>query len=38
MDRGTVLQHRATMLPNVGIVYVLGIIFMRVNREYIAEK
>ena len=30
MDKGTVLQHRATMLPNIGIVYVLGMIFVRV--------
>ena len=29
MDKGTVLQHRATMLPNVGITYVLRIIFVR---------
>ena len=26
------------MLLNVGIAYVLGIIFMRVNREYITEN
>ena len=30
MDKGTVLQHRATVLPNVGIAYVLGMIFVRV--------
>ena len=30
MDKGIVLQYRATMLPNVGITYVLGIIFVRV--------
>ena len=30
MDKGIVLQHRATMLPNVGIASVLGIIFVRV--------
>ena len=30
MDKGTVLQHRATVLPNVGITYVLGMIFVRV--------
>ena len=30
MDRGIVIQHCATMLLNVGIVYILGIIFMRV--------
>ena len=38
MDRRTVTQHCATMLPNVEIAYVSGIIFMRVNREYIAEN
>ena len=30
MDRGTVTQHCATILSNVGIAYVLGIIFVRV--------
>ena len=30
MDKGTVLQHHATMLPNVGITYVLGMISVRV--------
>ena len=30
MNKGTVLQHRAIILPNVGIVYVLGILFIRV--------
>ena len=29
MNRGTVTQHCATMLPNVGIAYVLRIISMR---------
>ena len=29
MDKGTVLQHCATILPNVGITYVLGIISVR---------
>ena len=29
MDKGTVLQHRATMLPNVGIAHVLGIMSVR---------
>ena len=38
MDKGTVLQHRATMLPNMGIAHVLEIIFVRVNREYITEN
>ena len=28
MNGGTVPQHRATMLLNVGIAYVLGIIFI----------
>ena len=30
MDRGTVIQHCAIMLPNVGIAHVLGMIFVRV--------
>ena len=30
MDKGTVTQYYATMLLNVGITRVLGIIFMRV--------
>ena len=38
MNRGTVIQHCATMLPNVGIAYVLGMIFVWANREYIAEN
>ena len=37
MNKGTVLQYRATILPNVGIVYVLGIIFVRVI-EYILPR
>ena len=28
--KGTVLQYRATMLPNMGIAHVLRIIFVRV--------
>ena len=31
MDKGTVLQHRTTVLLNVGIAHVLGIIFVRVT-------
>ena len=38
MDRGTVTQHCAIMLPNVGITHVSGMISMRANREYIAEN
>ena len=30
MDKGTVLQHRTTVLPNVGIAYISGIISVRV--------
>ena len=30
MDKGTVLQHRATVLPNVGIIHVSGMISVRV--------
>ena len=29
MDTGTVLQHRATVLPNMGIAHISGIIFVR---------
>ena len=29
MDKGTVLQHRATVLPNVGITHVSRIISVR---------
>ena len=29
MDRGTVTQHCATMLPNVGIAHVSGMISVR---------
>ena len=38
MDRGIVIQYCATMLPNVGRAYVLRIIFVRANREYIAKN
>ena len=31
-------EHRATILPNVGIIYVLGIISVRVDRKYITEN
>ena len=30
-------EYRATMLPNVGIVYISGVISTRVYKEYIAE-
>ena len=38
MDKGTVLQHRATVLPNVGIVYVLGMIFVRVIKRILPRN
>ena len=38
MDKGTVLQHRATVLPNVGIIYVLGIIFVRVIKRILPRN
>ena len=38
MDRETVTQHCATILLNMGITYVLRMIFVRVNREYIAKN
>ena len=31
MDKGMVMQHRATILPNVGIAYVLGMILLTVG-------
>ena len=31
-------EHRVTMLLNVGIAYVLGVISVRVNKEYITEN
>ena len=33
MDKGIILEHRATVLPNVGIAYVSGIIFVRVIKR-----
>ena len=38
MDKGNVLQHGATMLPNVGITHVSGIISVQVNGEYITKN
>ena len=38
MDKGTVLQHRATVLPNVGIAYVLGIIFVRAIKRILPRN
>ena len=38
MDKGTVLQHRATVLPNVGIIHVLGIIFMQVIKRILPKN
>ena len=29
MNKGIVLQHRVTVLPNVGIAHILGIISVR---------
>ena len=30
MDKGTVSQYCSIILPNVGIIYISGIIFIRV--------
>ena len=33
MDKGTILQHRATILPNIGITYISGITFVRATER-----
>ena len=38
MDKGTLLQHRATVLPNVGIPHVSGIIFVRVIKRILPRN
>ena len=38
MDKGTVLQHRATVLPNVGIAYVLRMISVRVIKRILPRN
>ena len=38
MDTGTVLQYRATVLPNMGIAYVLGMIFERVIKRILQRN
>ena len=38
MDKGIVLQYRATILPNVGIAYISGIIFMRIIKRILARN
>ena len=38
MDKGTVLQHRATVLPNVGITYVSGMISVRVIKRILPRN
>ena len=38
MDKGTVMQYRAKVLPNVGITYVLGIIFVRVIKRILPRN
>ena len=38
MDKGTVLQHRATVLLNVGITSVLGMIFVRVIKRILLRN
>ena len=38
MDKGTVLQHRATVLPNMGITHVLRIISMRAIKRILPRN
>ena len=38
MDKGTVLQHRATMLLNVGITHILRMIFVRVIKRILPRN
>ena len=38
MDKGTVLQHRATVLPNVRIAHVSGIISVRVIKRILPKN
>ena len=38
MDKGPVLQHRATMLPNVEIAHVSGIISVRVIKHILPRN
>ena len=38
MDKGTVLQHRATVLINLGITYVSGMIFVRVIKRILPRN
>ena len=38
MDKGIVIQHRATILPNVGITYILRIIFVRAIKRILPRN
>ena len=38
MDRGTVIQHCATVLPNVGITYVLRMISVQVIERILPKN
>ena len=38
MDKGPILQHRATILPNVGIIHISGIISMRVIKRILPRN
>ena len=38
MDKGTVLQHRTTVLPNVGIAHVSGIISVRAIKRILPRN
>ena len=38
MDKGIILQYRATVLPNIGIVYISRIISMRVIKRILPRN
>ena len=38
MNKGIILQYRATVLPNVGITYVLGIISVRAIKRILPRN
>ena len=38
MDKGMVMQHRATVLPNVGIVHISGMISVRAIKRILPRN
>ena len=38
MDKGIVLQHCATVLPNMGIAHISGIIFVRAIKRILPKN